>query len=71
MQLRHSKRWFLKLTALGLCAFALPSAFAQPADARPVVRVAVQQLLTSGALDPLREQSNVGTRMLPMIYAGL
>jgi peptide/nickel transport system substrate-binding protein len=33
--------------------------------------VAVQQLLTSGALDPLREQSNVGTRMLPMIYAGL
>ena len=71
MQLLHSKRWFLKLTALGLCALTLPSAFAQPTDTRPVVRVAVQQLLTSGALDPLREQSNVGTRMLPMIYAGL
>ena len=71
MQLLHSKRWFLKLTALGLCSLTLPSAFAQPTDTRPVVRVAVQQLLTSGALDPLREQSNVGTRMLPMIYAGL
>ena len=71
MQLLHSKRWFLKLTTLGLCALSMPTAFAQAADSRPVVRVAVQQLLTSGALDPLREQSNVGTRMLPMIYAGL
>jgi peptide/nickel transport system substrate-binding protein len=40
-------------------------------DNRPVVRVAVQQISNSGALDPLREQSNVGTRVLPMIYAGL
>ena len=71
MQLLHSKRWFLKLAALALGALAHPSVFAQAADTRPVVRVAVQQLLTSGALDPLREQSNVGTRMLPMIYAGL
>ena len=71
MQLLHSKRWFLKLTAVALCTLAHPSVFAQPTDTRPVVRVAVQQLLTSGALDPLREQSNVGTRMLPMIYAGL
>jgi len=71
MQLLHSKRWFMKLTALTLCALTHPSVFAQPSDTRPVVRVAVQQLLTSGALDPLREQSNVGTRMLPMIYAGL
>lgn len=71
MQLLHSKRWFLKLSALSLYALVHPSVFAQAADTRPVVRVAVQQLLTSGALDPLREQSNVGTRMLPMIYAGL
>ena len=71
MQLLHSKRWFLKLAALAVCAMAHPSILAQPADSRPIVRVAVQQLLTSGALDPLREQSNVGTRMLPMIYAGL
>ena len=71
MPLLLSKRWFLKLTTLGLCVLVLPNAAAQPADTRPVVRVAVQQLLTSGALDPLREQSNVGTRILPMIYAGL
>ena len=71
MQLIHSKRWFMKVTLLGACAVALPNAVAQTTDTRPVVRVAVQQLLTSGALDPLREQSNVGTRMLPMIYAGL
>ena len=71
MQLLQSKRWFIKLSMLGLSALAFPSAFAQSTDARPIVRVAVQQLLTSGALDPLREQSNVGTRMLPMIYAGL
>jgi peptide/nickel transport system substrate-binding protein len=46
------------------------SAFAQ-ADSRPVVRVAVQQVSTSGTLTPLREQSNVGARSLPMIFAPL
>ncbi|MEI6839109.1 MAG: ABC transporter substrate-binding protein, partial [Alcaligenaceae bacterium] len=71
MQLLQSKRWFMKLTVLGLSVFALSSAFAQSTDTRPIVRVAVQQFLTSGALDPLRAQRNVGTRMLPMIYAGL
>lgn len=45
-------------------------AFAQ-ADHRPVVRVAVQQVSNTGTLTPLREQSNVGSRTLPMIYAGL
>lgn len=40
-------------------------------DNRPVVRVAVQQVSTSGTLTPLREQSNVGSRSFPMIYSGL
>ena len=40
-------------------------------EARPVVKVAVQQVSTSGTLTPLREQSNVGARSFPMIYAGL
>jgi peptide/nickel transport system substrate-binding protein len=35
------------------------------------VKVAVQQVSTSGTLTPLREQSNVGARSFPMIYAGL
>jgi peptide/nickel transport system substrate-binding protein len=54
------------------CALSqAPWASAQSTDTRPVIRVAVQQIANSGALDPLREQSNVGTRVLPMIYAGL
>jgi peptide/nickel transport system substrate-binding protein len=40
-------------------------------DMRPVVKVAVQQVSTSGTLTPLREQSNVGSRSFPMIYAAL
>lgn len=55
----------------GLCMTAMSHAQAPQTDNRPVLRVAVQQILTSGALDPLREQSNVGTRILPMIYAPL
>lgn len=41
------------------------------ADDRPVIRVGVQQVVNSGALTPLREQSNVGARIFPMIYAPL
>jgi len=51
-------------------AFSTVSAFAQ-ADNRPVLRVAVQQIATTGTLSTLREQSNVGSRSFPMIYAGL
>lgn len=59
-----------------ICAAALISAFATalPAaadDTRPVVRVGVQQVVNSGALTPLREQSNVGSRIFPMIFAPL
>lgn len=41
------------------------------ADNRPVLRIAVQQVSNTGTLTALREQSNVGSRSLPMIYAGL
>ncbi len=63
-----------KVTSLGFCLITLGTttySAAQTPDNRPVLRVAVQQILTSGAMDPLREQSNVGTRILPMIYAPL
>lgn len=62
------------LTASALTGISLPAAWAQSApaaDARPILRVAVQQIVTSGALSPLREQSNVGSRLFPMIYAPL
>lgn len=47
------------------------TALAQEADKRRVITVAVQQIVNSGSLDPLREQSNVGSRLLPMIYSSL
>ncbi len=35
------------------------------ADTRPAVTVAVQTISTSGTLEPMREQSNVGFRVMP------
>lgn len=71
----------MKITRRGMLvistAFAFSTSFfssqllAQPTDERPLITVAVQQVVNSGSLDPLREQSNVGSRVLPMIYAGL
>lgn len=40
-------------------------------DSRPVVTVAVQQIVNSGVLDTLREQSNVGTRVFDSIFESL
>jgi peptide/nickel transport system substrate-binding protein len=46
---------------------AAPAALATPAlaqaDQRPVVTIAVQEIVTSNTLEMLREQSNVGTRI--------
>ncbi|MEO0999980.1 MAG: ABC transporter substrate-binding protein [Pseudomonadota bacterium] len=52
------------LTVLG--AAALP-ALAQDDD-RPVITVAVQDIVTSGALDVMRERSNVGARIFFSFY---
>jgi peptide/nickel transport system substrate-binding protein len=41
------------------------------ADTRPVVTVAVQQVVNSSALDVLREQSNVGDRIFVSIFETL
>jgi peptide/nickel transport system substrate-binding protein len=61
------------ILAAGLAApavFAAGSVLAQ-ADSRPVVRVAVQKIVNAGALDVLREQSNVGERVFASIFEGL
>ena len=55
----------------GVAVASLVATVALAQEARPVVKVAVQQVSTSGTLTPLREQSNVGARSFPMIYAGL
>ena len=64
------KHHFLQSALIASALVLLTDAHAQT-DNRPVVRVAVQQVANSGTLTPLREQSNVGSRMFPMIYAGL
>lgn len=56
-------------TVAALCAIAPPGA--AQTDTRPVVKVAVQQVSTSGTLTALREQSNVGSRSFPMIFSSL
>ncbi len=71
MSQRFSNVFKFAVSILTSAALYAPWAQAQTADSRPVLRIAVQQIANSGALDPLREQSNVGTRVLPMIYAGL
>lgn len=64
------KRWMATLSgAVSLAILAAPAA--AQTDPRPVLRVAVQQVSTSGTLTPLREQSNVGSRSFPMIYSAL
>ena len=59
MDLRMTRRAALGAgLAAGLPRFAIAQA-----DGRPVVTVAVQKLANSNTLEPLREQSNVGTRI--------
>ncbi len=58
--------------ATGLAALAATSAPAlAQEDPRPVITVAVQDLVTSGALDVMRERSNVGARIFHSIFEGL
>lgn len=65
-----SRRELLKLGAAGSLLGSLPAWAQQSADAR-VLRVAVQQVVNAGTLESLREQSNVGMRIMPMIFAQL
>ena len=47
----------------GLAATALPAPALAQADSRPSIAIAVQQIVNAAALDPLREQSNIGERI--------
>jgi peptide/nickel transport system substrate-binding protein len=63
-------KWSSRSFAWAVACMFVSSVAAQ-SDERPVLRVAVQQVSNTGTLTPLREQSNVGARSFPMIYAGL
>ncbi|MCX7384599.1 MAG: ABC transporter substrate-binding protein [Alphaproteobacteria bacterium] len=52
-------------------ATALPRFAIGQADTRPTITVAVQKIANSNTLDALREQSNVGTRMMTMFVERL
>ena len=54
------------LLSLAAGAASLPRFAIAQADPRPVITVAVQKIANSNTLDALREQSNVGTRMMAM-----
>ena len=60
-----------KAWALAAACCVVSAGAGAQADARPVLRIAVQQVATSGTLSPLREQSNVGSRSFPMFYSAL
>jgi len=52
-------------------AAALPRFAIAQADTRPSVTVAVQSIVTSGTLEPMREQSNVGQRIIASFAEGM
>lgn len=60
----------LLASAAVAATLALPQA-ARAQDDRPEITVAVQDLVTSGALDVMRERSNVGARIFFSIYEPL
>jgi len=52
----------MRIVSIGLAVLLAGTAQAQ--DNRPIITVGVQQIATSGTLDVLREQSNVGARVV-------
>ena len=59
-------------TAMLLAAAAgLPRVAVAQADTRPSITVAVQTIATSGTLEPMREQSNVGQRIIAGFAEGM
>ncbi len=56
----------------GIAATGLPCFAIAQADQRPVITVAVQKISNTNTLEPLREQSNVGERVLvTSVWEGL
>lgn len=52
-----------RLALASAAALTLPRFAVAQADRRPAITIAVQKLANSNVLEPLREQSNVGTRI--------
>nr|WP_252806410.1 ABC transporter substrate-binding protein [Rhizobium sp. L1K21] len=68
MNIPNIRRWMIRTAAVA--AIIATPALAQE-DNRPTINVAVQDIVTSGALDVMREQSNVGARVFFSIFETL
>jgi peptide/nickel transport system substrate-binding protein len=60
-----------RLIAASAASLTLPRIAIAQGDNRPTVTIAVQKIANSNTLDSLREQSNVGTRMMAMFVERL
>jgi len=65
------RRHLIAASGLAAAASALPRIAIGQTDRRPSITIAVQQIANSAALEPLREQSNVGQRAFSFIYERL
>ncbi len=65
------RRRLIAASGLAATSFALPRVAIGQADQRPSVTIAVQQIANSAALEPLREQSNVGQRAFSFLFETL
>ena len=65
------RRHLIAATGLAAAATALPRIAIGQTDRRPSITIAVQQIANSAALEPLREQSNVGQRAFSFIFERL
>ncbi|WP_371135860.1 ABC transporter substrate-binding protein [Reyranella sp.] len=65
------RRHLIAASGLAAAASALPRIAIGQTDRRPSITIAVQQIANSAALEPLREQSNVGQRAFSFIFERL
>ncbi|WP_425068083.1 ABC transporter substrate-binding protein [Reyranella sp.] len=65
------RRALIAASGLAATSFGLPRIALGQADRRPAITIAVQQIANSAALEPLREQSNVGQRVFSFMFERL
>ncbi len=65
------RRTLIAASGLAATSLGLPRIALGQAETRPTITIAVQQIANSAALEPLREQSNVGQRVFSFIFERL
>ncbi|WP_170920956.1 ABC transporter substrate-binding protein [Enhydrobacter aerosaccus] len=66
-----SRRRLVAATGFTTASLILPRIAIGQADNRPTITIAVQQISNSASLEPLREQSNVGSRTFSFLFETL